>query len=108
MNKDNIAGKLAKNREKFNKMSQKVQSQWSSMNRWETKDQLLDLLLNQKKNILITHYSFGSIANSSSTNDSNFFNWCVKLDEGLIMPDLVFYFDTSIEVLKKRRRALCE
>ena len=45
-------------------------------------------------------YSFTSIA--STKNSEINFEELMNLDKGMIMPDIVFYLDTSLETIKRR------
>ena len=68
------------------------------MNRWEQKDKLADLLLNQGINIICDRYSYSGVAYSSAKGLD--FKWCLNADRGLIKPDLVIYIDVDIETIK--------
>jgi len=71
-----------------------------SMNRWEKREELIKLLLNEGVNIICDRYAFSGVAYSAAKGLD--FNWCLNADKGLIMPDLVFYFDVSMDTIKKR------
>ena len=70
-----------------------------SMNRWETKTQIL-AKLEAGTNVVCDRYAYSGVAYSAAKGLS--FDWCLGADRGLLKPDLVFYIDVSPEAIAKR------
>ena len=70
-----------------------------SMNRWETKTQIIDKL-KQGTTIVCDRYAYSGVAYSSAKGLP--FDWCLGADRGLLRPDLVFFIDISSEAISGR------
>ena len=60
-----------------------------SMNRWEEKNQILDML-NSGTNVICDRYAFSGVAYSLAEGLN--FEWCKGADSQLIQPDLTIFF----------------
>ena len=65
-----------------------------SMNRWEMKRQLVDVL-QSGQDVVCDRYAYSGVAYSVAKGLD--FQWCLGADRGLVLPDLVLYFDASAE-----------
>ena len=65
-----------------------------SMNRWENKSQLMEIL-RSGTDIVCDRYAYSGVAYSVAKGLD--FEWCLGADRGLILPDLVIYFDASAQ-----------
>ena len=70
-----------------------------SMNRWEEKKKILDML-NSGTHIVCDRYAYSGVAYSIAKGLE--FEWCNGADRGLIKPDLTIYFQASADQLSKR------
>ena len=70
-----------------------------SMNRWEMKRQLVEIL-SAGTNVVCDRYAYSGVAYSVAKGLS--FDWCLGADTGLVQPDLVLYFDASADQLSQR------
>ena len=65
-----------------------------SMNRWEMKRQLVDVL-QSGQDVVCDRYAYSGVAYSVAKGLD--FQWCLGADRGLVLPDLVLYFDASAD-----------
>lgn len=70
-----------------------------SMNRWETKTQIIQKL-EQGINVVCDRYAYSGVAYSAAKGLD--FDWCLGADRGLLRPDIVFYIDVSAETIASR------
>ena len=70
-----------------------------SMNRWEEKNEIIGLL-NSGTNVICDRYAYSGVAYSLAKDLD--FEWCLGADRGLVMPDLVIYFNASASQLSQR------
>eukprot|EP01112_Ceratiomyxa_fruticulosa_P012276 TRINITY_DN3390_c0_g1_i1.p1 TRINITY_DN3390_c0_g1~~TRINITY_DN3390_c0_g1_i1.p1 ORF type:complete len:234 (-),score=38.86 TRINITY_DN3390_c0_g1_i1:174-875(-) len=70
-----------------------------SANRWECREKLLDLL-NKGINIVVDRYAMSGVAFTNAKGVP--LEWCIAPDRGLPAPDLVLYFNLSVEEAQKR------
>lgn len=71
-----------------------------SANRWEAFSKI-NFLLEKGINVLVDRYAYSGVAYTAAKTGIDF-NWCKSSDEGLPKPDIVFFFRTSMSLLKKR------
>ena len=65
-----------------------------AMNRWEEKKQIMDML-DSGTHLICDRYAYSGVSYSLAKGLS--FDWCCGADRGLIMPDLVIYFQASAD-----------
>jgi dTMP kinase len=65
-----------------------------TMNRWEMKKQLVQML-ESGTDVICDRYSYSGCAYSVAKGLD--FDWCCSAERGLVLPDLVVYFDTSAD-----------
>ena len=70
-----------------------------SANRWELND-LLSEKLDRGINIIVDRYTYSGVAYSSAKGLD--LEWCSVQDEGLLVPDIVFYLDGSTTLIEQR------
>uniref|UniRef100_A0A336L6X4 Thymidylate kinase n=1 Tax=Culicoides sonorensis TaxID=179676 RepID=A0A336L6X4_CULSO len=70
-----------------------------SLNRWEAKQEMEDLLLNGTT-LIVDRYSYSGVAFSAAKGLD--FQFCKGPEAGLIKPDLVMYLNLTTEELQKR------
>lgn len=71
-----------------------------SANRWEQIDNI-KAYLDNGIHVLCDRYFYSGIAYSVGRYNLDL-DWCCKTEEGLIVPDLVFYFTASMETMVSR------
>ena len=71
-----------------------------SANRWESVDEMKKKL-SSGCNLVIDRYAYSGTAYTAAKEGMDF-EWCKKCDEGLPKPDIVFFLDTSSDILKAR------
>jgi dTMP kinase len=71
-----------------------------SANRWESVDEMKKKLYSGC-NLVIDRYAYSGTAYTAAKEGMDL-EWCKKCDEGLPKPDIVFFLDTSSDVLKTR------
>lgn len=71
-----------------------------SANRWE-KIATIQAYLNNGINVICDRYFYSGIAYSVGKYSLDF-DWCCKTEEGLILPDIVFYLTANKDVLLER------
>ena len=64
-------------------------------NRWETKQELEDLL-KQGYTVILDRYYYSGIAYSYARNPDISADWCLACEKGLLKPDKVFYFKIDV------------
>ena len=64
-------------------------------NRWETKQELEDLL-KQGYTVILDRYYYSGIAYSYARNPDISAEWCLASEKGLLKPDKVFYFKIDV------------
>ena len=74
-----------------------------SANRWELSQKIKEHLENGV-NVICDRYLFSGIAYSVASGLDK--EWCLACDKGLPEPDVVIFFDLSLEEAQKRRRTL--
>ena len=65
-----------------------------SMNRWESKKQILDAM-KAGQHVVCDRYAYSGVAYSAAKGLD--FEWCKNADKGLVKPDIVFYLDADAE-----------
>ena len=70
-----------------------------SMNRWEMRTKIIDLL-KVGTNVVSDRYAYSGAAYSAAKGLD--FDWCLGADRGLLQPDLVIYFDISAKDIANR------
>ena len=70
-----------------------------TMNRWEMKKQLVQML-ESGTDVICDRYSYSGTAYSVAKGLD--FDWCCSSERGLVLPDLVVYFDTSADKIAQR------
>ena len=71
-----------------------------SINRWELKSKIIDLL-NSGKNVIMDRYSYSGIAYTHSKGIP--FDWCLSPEKGLPKPDIIIYLKSDdLEKISKR------
>jgi dTMP kinase len=72
-----------------------------SANRWEKNSEIQNVLLNEKKDIVCSRYYFSGAAYSMAKGLG--YQWCVSPEDGLVVPDIIFYLKhASSKDLSKR------
>jgi dTMP kinase len=69
-------------------------------NRWELSDKLCDYL-DKGINVVCDRYSYSGMA-YSSVSDKVSMEWCMKLEEDLPQPDIIFFIDITVDRLLDR------
>ena len=101
-NRDSKSGELLNNYLKCSKKGQIGHEEAHllfSMNRWEEKKRIIEDL-NSGCNIICDRYAYSGVVYSLAKDLD--FEWCLGADRGLVMPDLVIYFNASADQLSKR------
>lgn len=69
-------------------------------NRWEKFDEMLKDL-HTGVTLIVDRYSYSGVAYSSAKKGANF-GWCCAPENGLLQPDLVFFFSCNVDKLETR------
>ena len=96
-NRDGQSGELLNNYLKCSKkadIGHEVAHLLFSMNRWEEKKQIIDML-GSGVNVICDRYAYSGVAYSIAKDLG--FEWCLGADRGLVMPDLIIYFNVSAD-----------
>ena len=70
-----------------------------SMNRWETKSQIIKKL-EAGTSVVCDRYAYSGVAYSAAKGLP--FDWCLGADRGLLKPDLIFFMDVSAGAIAQR------
>lgn len=68
-------------------------------NRWEKKDEIMDIL-KSGKNIICSRYTYSGVAYSSAKGLN--YEWCINTEKGLPKPDILFYLDVNTKTSSSR------
>lgn len=69
-------------------------------NRWEVQEEIIKYL-EQGYFVFLDRYFYSGVAYSCGYNKLDI-SWALKVEEGLVLPDVVFYFETDKEIRKSR------
>lgn len=72
-----------------------------SANRWEVTEKIKDMI-NNGINVIADRYVYSGIACTITNNFNIPLDWAKQSDSGLPKPDVVFYLDTPIDVIRER------
>ena len=89
--------------DKTSKLPQQTIHLLYSANRWEVIDKIKEHLENGIT-VICDRYSFSGLVYSIANGLDK--DWCLACDKGLPEPDVVIFFDLSLEEAQKRRRTL--
>lgn len=103
--RSNETGKLIDSylNDKTSKLPQQVIHLIYSANRWEVIEKIKEHLENGTT-VICDRYSFSGLVYSIANGLDK--DWCLASDKGLLEPDVVIFFDLSLDEAQKRRRTL--
>ena len=65
-----------------------------SMNRWESKKQIMDAM-RAGQHVICDRYAYSGVAYSAAKGLD--FDWCKNADKNLLKPDMVFYMNADVD-----------
>ena len=89
--------------DKTSKIPQQVIHLLYSANRWEVMNKIQEHIQNGV-NVICDRYTYSGLVYSIANGLDK--DWCCVSDKGLPEPDLVIYFDLSLDEAERRRRTL--
>lgn len=89
--------------DKTSKLPQQTIHLLYSANRWEVIEKIKQHIQNGV-NVICDRYTFSGLVYSIANGLDK--DWCLACDKGLPEPDVVIYFDLSLDEAQKRRRTL--